>query len=115
MFGTRSWKVIADRMQNRTARQCRERFKDYLSPELVTKPWTDDEDDLLYAKYLEFGPIRARISTFFEGRSDISVENHWADLQARSRAERQSSQTLPMVLTLQKVAPQDFSAALPLF
>jgi hypothetical protein len=76
------WKQIAAQMTNRTARQCRERYKNYLSPDLSTRPWNDVEDVLLREKVRQFGPRWAQISHFFPGRSDVGLKNRWSAISA---------------------------------
>jgi hypothetical protein len=72
-LGESNWKGVADRMINRTSRQCRERYKSYIAPNLSYSPWTNEEDELLRAKYLEIGPngLKWRISSL-EDRMSIS-------------------------------------------
>lgn len=82
-FGVNSWKFIAKKMPNRTTRQCRERYKNYLSPEIKNGPWTKEEDELLKEKYKEFGPKWAQISSFFNSRSDVNIKNRWASITAK--------------------------------
>lgn len=82
-YGNNSWKFIAKKMPNRTTRQCRERYKNYLSPEIKNGPWTKEEDDLLKEKYKEFGPKWAQISSFFKARSDVNIKNRWASITAK--------------------------------
>jgi hypothetical protein len=81
--GETQWGLIADQMGNRTPRQCRERFRNYLAPELSYSPWTDSDDNLLRQKVGEFGQKWAKIAAFFEGRSDVSIKNHWTSLTAK--------------------------------
>jgi hypothetical protein len=87
-FGDRDWIAIASQMPNRTTRQCRERYKSYLSPELTNQPWSDSEDDLLREKFREWGPKWATIAGFFKGRSDVALKNRWATLSARPDGTR---------------------------
>jgi hypothetical protein len=76
-FEDPDWKFIAAQMANRTPRQCRERFKNYLSPDLSSRPWSETEDDLLHEKVSQIGQRWAQISPFFLGRSDVSLKNRW--------------------------------------
>jgi hypothetical protein len=76
-YGDNDWKVIAQEMPNRSRRQCRERYKNYLAPDLSNRPWSDGEDALLRDKVAEYGPKWAKISVFFKGRSDASIKNRW--------------------------------------
>ncbi|MDR0662179.1 MAG: SANT/Myb domain-containing protein, partial [Holosporales bacterium] len=43
VMGTKDWKGIAQQMSGRNARQCRERWKNYLAPGLNLGLWTKDE------------------------------------------------------------------------
>lgn len=85
--GEGNWSTIATFMTNRTARQCRERYKNYLSPRIKNEPWTHDEEKILEQKYAEFGPKWAKIALFFESRSDVNVKNHWSAMVKRRNKE----------------------------
>jgi hypothetical protein len=87
------WKQIAAQMPNRTPRQCRERFKNYLSPDLSTRPWSEPEDDMLREKVAEIGQRWAQISQFFAGRSDVSLKNRWAAIIAGRAAPESAIRT----------------------
>jgi hypothetical protein len=89
-LGRKHWIHIAARMQHRTARQCRERWVNYLNPELSRAAWTDAEDDILRTKYREIGPKWVKISLSLPGRSSNSIKNRAFVL------ERQDRQTHPM-------------------
>ena len=78
-FG-QDWKTIASVLKNRSARQCRDRWKHYLSPEISRRPWTQDEDRLLIQKFRELGRQWAVIAKFFPERTDIHIKNRWATL-----------------------------------
>ena len=55
-LGAKRWKVIASFIDGKTARQCRDRYTNYLRPDLVFDRWTPEEDLLLIQKYYEIGP-----------------------------------------------------------
>jgi hypothetical protein len=83
-FGEQNWNLVSSHMSNRTARQCRERYKNYLSPIYRNNPWTAEEEMLLGEKVRELGQKWSAIARFFEGRSDVNVKNHWAAIQSRN-------------------------------
>ena len=83
-FGDKNWPEIASHMKNRTTRQCRERYRHYLSPNIVNGEWTPQEDEILLQKYNEFGPRWVTIAKFFKTRTDINVKNRWIVLMRRS-------------------------------
>jgi hypothetical protein len=64
-------------MPSRTARQCRDRFKNYLGDFLVTNPWTAQEDALVIRQYHLIGPKWVEIGKMLSGRSGNNVKNRW--------------------------------------
>jgi hypothetical protein len=87
-FKTTNWASISSMMGTRNARQCRERYNNYLSPELRRDEWTEKEDQLLMQKHNELGPKWNQISKFFDGRSDIALRNrHMALLRRLDAAD----------------------------
>jgi hypothetical protein len=87
--GPCKWRLVADRLVGRTARQCRERWVNYLSPDVTKAPWAADEENLLREKVAEFGPLWSRIARFFVGRTDVYLKNHYLKMLRMDRkAER---------------------------
>ena len=86
-LGTKAWKKVSARMPDRTTRQCRERYNNYLSPLLNMDPWTADEDKLLEEKVKEMGQKWSIIAHFFNGRSDVNVKNRYALLVSKGLAQ----------------------------
>lgn len=77
--GEHSWNLISSLMENRNQRQCRERWKHYLSCDLKEsiKPWTKDEDMIIMTKYNELGAKWTKIAKELPGRSDLQVKNRY--------------------------------------
>jgi hypothetical protein len=71
------WDSIAKTLPGRTTRQCRERWRHYLSPFVRCDPWTEGEDRLLLEKVNEFNFAWSEIATHFHGRSDNDIKNRW--------------------------------------
>lgn len=76
-FGARRWRRIAQLMPGRTARQCRDRYCNYLSPDFYNEKWTDEEDNLLIEKHKELGPQWVKIAAFFPGKNANNIKNRW--------------------------------------
>lgn len=72
-----TWIAVAEQLPGRTARQCRDRWVNYLSPSNKNGPWSHEEDQLLAEKYIEHGPQWTTIAKFFDGRSENNVKNRW--------------------------------------
>jgi hypothetical protein len=79
------WEEIARQLPGRNVRQCKERWMNYLSPQISLDPWTDAEDRLLLEKATELGPKWVRIARFFPNRTDINVKSRWFRLMRRNR------------------------------
>jgi hypothetical protein len=82
-LGHSDWSVIARHLPNRTPRQCRDRWKHYISPEVVTGNWTEADDQLLMSKVQELGQKWSTITQLFPGRTDIGVKNRYISLTGR--------------------------------
>jgi hypothetical protein len=87
--GTSDWPVIASFLPDRNARQCRERWTNYVNPKLVKKGWTREEDALLVEKYNELGPKWATISRSFEGRGRNNLKNRLWAIQRKKARDRE--------------------------
>ena len=72
-----SWEAVSRHLGDRSARQCRDRWLNYLSPNVRREPWTIAEDRLLVEKINELGTHWCGIAKFFDGRSDNHVKNRW--------------------------------------
>jgi hypothetical protein len=98
------WTVIAIAMRNRrTVRECRERYQNYLDSATAFKPWTEEEDRILLAKYVELGSNWAMIAAFFPGRKDVQVKSRYNILAEKSFES-------PSNAALRAQAPRDVSA-----
>jgi hypothetical protein len=86
-FGVDDWRRIARLVPGRNARQCKERWENYLSPSIGNAPWTPEEEQLLLQRYSEIGPLWKRIASFFAARTDINVKSRWRLIQRRIRRQ----------------------------
>ena len=79
IHGQNDWKIIAGNMPSeRTPRQCRERWKYYLSEGVPNNDdWTHEEEKLLLEKYEIYGPHWAKIAKFFDHKNDINLKNRF--------------------------------------
>jgi hypothetical protein len=84
-LGANSWDAVADRVTGRNPRQCRDRWRYYLAPDVDNGPWTSADEELLISKQEELGPAWKKISRFFPCRTDINVKSRWHQIQRRLR------------------------------
>jgi hypothetical protein len=54
-LGAANWEQVAKCIENRTARQCRDRHKNSLLDSLSRSPWTPEEDAILIKQYRAIG------------------------------------------------------------
>lgn len=74
-LGASKWRLIASFLPGKTARQCRDRYQNYLNPKYKNEPWTLEEDMLLYQKIQEVGPTFRALAPFFPDRSKDNINN----------------------------------------
>ena len=84
-----NWKQVSSLMGNKTPRQCRERYNNYLSPKVQNKTWTDEEDKLLLEKYSIYGPQWSFLTQFFKNRAAVNIKNHYTKLSAHQKKDQQ--------------------------
>ncbi|EAX91812.1 Myb-like DNA-binding domain containing protein [Trichomonas vaginalis G3] len=84
-YGTSDWEIVASHMKKRTARQCRERWVNYLAPELSNQPWTAEEDKLLDELYNDIGSRWHKIAQYFHNRSGNCIRNRFKLRQRREQ------------------------------
>jgi hypothetical protein len=100
--GENDWAQIASFMPGRSARQCRERWQNYLAPSLDSLPWTPKEDDLLLQKFREFGHKWGKIAESFPARSYLNCKNRWRTLQNHAPEAQQQQPMIPAMLPQQQ-------------
>ena len=82
-FGLKKWAIIAQHLaerfniKNRSGKQCRERWHNHLDSSIDKKPWTQEEDDLIFQLYKDYGKSWSKIAENIPGRTDNSVKNRF--------------------------------------
>jgi len=72
-----SWEAVSQYLPLRTPRQCRDRWINYLSPAINRKPWSIEEDKLLFEKVTIYGKKWSEIAKYFRDRSNNQLKNRW--------------------------------------
>ena len=73
--GSKRWASIAIFLKNRTAKQVRERWINYLSPDVLRKKWTQVEDDILQRLMKQNKCQWSKLTAYLPGRTDIMIKN----------------------------------------
>lgn len=102
-LGINQWALVAKRLGNRSARQCRERWHNYLSEKAKNGPWTADEEQILEEKVDKYGQRWTLIATFFKDRSEANVKNHWTVMKNQRRRKMEFLEA-----TMQKEEKENF-------
>lgn len=76
-YGVKNWTKLAELLPGRIGKQCRERWRNHLNPEVNTSPFTPEEDELLIELHAKMGNQWVKISEIMKGRSDNAVKNRW--------------------------------------
>ncbi|OHS98690.1 hypothetical protein TRFO_34846 [Tritrichomonas foetus] len=79
------WNEISKLLVNKTARQCKDRWNNYLNPCLTTEEWTIEEDEKLLEKYAESGPRWKMFTQIFKNRSINNIRNRCMRLIRRQQ------------------------------
>jgi hypothetical protein len=87
-YGADDWVAVASAVGGKTVRQCKERWWNYLAPELNSGDWTLEDDQLLLQKFRELGNKWVRIAKCFPNRTDTMVKNRFNKLQRKERKSR---------------------------
>lgn len=76
--GAHNWNRIEKIIQTRTGRQCRERWKNFLSPSIFKREWSLEEDFRLKQLVALYGQRWSMFADFFPGRTDIIIRNRYS-------------------------------------
>jgi len=79
--GHSNWGAVARRVPGRTAKQCRERWSNYLAPSVVQGGWSTEEDLVLLGMHRDSGRKWAAIARAIEGRSENAVKLRFKSLE----------------------------------
>jgi hypothetical protein len=75
---------VVQYLPNRTIRQIRERYKNYLQKDVDLSPFTKEEDYKLIQLVAEKGNRWTEISNSFPRRTDVKLKNRYALLKRRN-------------------------------
>ena len=95
VYGEDNWTTISKMMGHRNARQCRDRYKNYLSPNINIGPWTADEDMKHDSLVQIYGKKWSKLVQYFPRRTEINLKCHYSMIERRKR-KTLFMQTMPV-------------------
>lgn len=97
-IGARKWSKVAIEVGGRNAKQCRERWRNHLNPEIKKGEWEDIEDETIAQCYTNHGSKWSAMSFLLEGRTDNAIKNRFNSFH-RSRVYRFDAAGSPKKVT----------------
>ena len=81
------WTVVAQTLQDRTGKQCRERYVNHLNPRLKSSDWAPVEDATIFHLYNTIGSHWAKMSKIIPGRTDNGIKNRFHNIRRQYERE----------------------------
>lgn len=85
--GCHSWGEVAAHIPGRTAKQCRERWRNHLDPSINKSPFTMEEDNIIQEGFEKMGNRWTQIAELLPGRTEDAVKLRWKALNPNQKVK----------------------------
>ncbi|OWZ04172.1 Myb-like DNA-binding protein [Phytophthora megakarya] len=85
--GCHSWGEVAAHIPGRTAKQCRERWRNHLDPSINKSPFTPEEDTMIQEGFEKMGNRWTQIAELLPGRTEDAVKLRWKALNPNQKVK----------------------------
>ncbi|OHT15944.1 hypothetical protein TRFO_13624 [Tritrichomonas foetus] len=92
-IGDLNWKVIAKKVKNRDAKQCKDRWTNYLSPDISKRQWTALDEQILVENVFIHGKRWKALCPLLGGRSEIELKNRYYLIERRLKKKQEKSKS----------------------
>ncbi|KAI9895276.1 hypothetical protein PsorP6_018950 [Peronosclerospora sorghi] len=97
--GYDNWRQVSNNIPGRTAKQCRERWRNRLDPSIKKTPFTPQEDEAIQQAYEKYGNRWTQIAELLPGRTEDAVKLRWKALNPNQKTYTKLGR--PRLLTLE--------------
>ncbi|KAJ3437693.1 myb protein-related [Anaeramoeba flamelloides] len=85
---TEPWSKISEFVPGRSSKQCNERWKNVLDPNINRTPFSPDEITILIEKHKIYGNAWKQMVKFFDRRTENMIKNQWYSAKRKSLRKR---------------------------
>ncbi|KAF1889987.1 hypothetical protein Lal_00025317, partial [Lupinus albus] len=89
-YGERKWAQIAENLDGRIGKQCRERWNNHLRPDIKKDSWSEEEERRLVETHAKVGNRWCEIAKCIPGRTENAIKNHWNATIRRQNSKRRN-------------------------